>query len=106
MNTETREKIKHFIILYQRAFPGETPTVREVMKYVNVASPSVVHYHIKQLREEGFLDDSSTKITMMRTALITKEQAELFGISWGDLMVEKTNARMNLEREFNYDYDC
>ncbi|MBP1749764.1 MAG: transcriptional repressor, LexA family [Deltaproteobacteria bacterium] len=52
--TNTREHILDFIRTFRRD-NGYSPSVREVASHCGVKSPSVVQYHLEQLREAGLI---------------------------------------------------
>ena len=55
MSQSTREKrILGFIREYREA-RGESPSYREIQKYLGVSSLSTVHYHINKLIDQGYL---------------------------------------------------
>lgn len=52
--TNTRERILEFIRVFRRD-NGYSPSVREVAEQCGVKSPSVVQYHLEQLRDAGLI---------------------------------------------------
>ncbi len=51
---DLRTEIFRFIARWHRA-QGTSPTVREIQKGLQISSPSVVHYHLRQLEEAGLV---------------------------------------------------
>ncbi|OEJ36304.1 LexA family protein [Streptomyces agglomeratus] len=47
---------------------GDTPTVREIGQRVGLASPSSVHYQLKQLEERGLISRSDCRWRPYRLA--------------------------------------
>ena len=58
--TDKRRQILDFIISFQRDH-GYPPSVREIGRYVGLASSATVHDHIDRLAEGGFLVKDPTK---------------------------------------------
>jgi hypothetical protein len=56
MNSETREKIYDFIIVFKRQHDGISPTLREIAANTGISSTAVVSYHIDKLIIEGRLE--------------------------------------------------
>jgi hypothetical protein len=48
----TRERVYQFIVRYKADSGGASPTVREIMRCMNLSSGAVVH-HLTRLQEDG-----------------------------------------------------
>jgi SOS-response transcriptional repressor LexA len=49
----TRERIYAYIIRYKADSGGASPSVREIMRALNLSSTSIVSYHIQALAADG-----------------------------------------------------
>lgn len=47
-----------------------SPTIRELCEIVGKSSPATIHYHLKNLKRDGYIDYDETK---RRTIRIVKE---------------------------------
>ncbi|MDD5938289.1 MAG: transcriptional repressor LexA [Clostridiales bacterium] len=69
--TSKQAEIYDFILQYTRA-NGYPPSVREIGAAVNLKSPSTVHFHLKKLEAEGYIqkaDGKTRAITLPREAV-------------------------------------
>lgn len=69
--TSKQAEIYDFILQYTREY-GYPPSVREIGAAVNLKSPSTVHFHIKKLEAEGYIqkaDGKTRAISLPREAV-------------------------------------
>ena len=69
--TPKQTEIYDFILQYTRQY-GYPPSVREIGFAVNLKSPSTVHFHMKQLEAEGYIqkaDGKTRAISLPREAV-------------------------------------
>ena len=55
---------------------GYPPSVREIGDAVGLKSPSTVHFHLKNLEEEGFIEKGAGKGRALRPLVELEEEAE------------------------------
>ena len=69
--TPKQAEIYDFILQYTRT-QGYPPSVREICAAVHLKSPSTVHFHMKKLEAEGYIqkaDGKTRAITLPREAM-------------------------------------
>ena len=50
-----RTALYDYIVEYKTTHGGETPRLRDMMTETGLASPSVVHYHLRLMADEGLI---------------------------------------------------
>ncbi len=85
---DRKPKILEFLVNFQDEH-GYSPSIREIGRYINVDSTSLVDYYLEQLREEGFIERDkrvSRSIRVLKSLYgdVTQRVGELFSIPiWG-----------------------
>lgn len=75
--TPKQAEIYDFILQYTRT-QGYPPSVREIGAAVHLKSPSTVHFHMKKLEAEGYIqkaDGKTRAITLPREAMTEETEA-------------------------------
>jgi SOS-response transcriptional repressor LexA len=78
MKPSTRERIFRYIVNYKATSGGASPSVREIVRALDLSSTSIVNYHVKALEADGRLvrDGHHLSIPGERWSLSTAETLE------------------------------
>ena len=100
MDEDTEDKIIDFIRLYQQAYPGLSPTYRQIAGQLGLASISTVFYHLDHLEKRGKLERSRGGVqrqgmTLSDTVVVTEIDAVKLGLDWSKLqMIRQVNRQL------------
>lgn len=103
------EDVLDFIKSFQKAYPGVSPSYREIMKAFDIQSTGTVSARIEQLYNEGELEPyrefaGFRGLICSDTALLTKQELENFGVDWKKVKEIQRRNQLSVENfldEFN-----
>jgi predicted transcriptional regulator len=96
LSNQTEKRILQFIQDYQRAYPGQAPTYRQVIDHLNLRSTGTVRYHIDKLVQAGMVNEpqgTHRSLTLRNSVLITEEDAQFLGLDWNKLQTLRDTYR-------------
>lgn len=97
---DTKDKIFEFILLYQQAYPGQTPSYREIMDVLDIRSTRSVSQAVESLVKEGRVvatnQANRSGMVLRDTVLLCKKDAERLGLDWEMLRSVTEASRVKL----------
>lgn len=100
--SERTDAVLKFIRTFQQAYPGLSPTFRQIMEAVDIPSTSTVAYYIEQLTRQGEIEltdrENQHGMVLPDMVILSKKDAIKLGLDWPDLVSRKIQARVRLER--------
>lgn len=95
-----KDKVIQFIETFQIAYPGVSPSYREILDGVGRSSTGSLGAVIERMEANGDLEKydsgSSRSILLPNTVLLTREMAEQMGLDWHKLEAIRDNARQKI----------
>lgn len=100
------EDVLDFIKSFQKAFPGVSPSYREIMKAFDIQSTGTVSSRIEQLYNEGELEPyrefaGFRGLICSDTALLTRKELESLGVDWAKVKKIQEKNKLSTENLLN-----
>jgi SOS-response transcriptional repressor LexA len=102
IDEEREAQILTYIHRFQQAYPGLSPSYREIAAAVDLRSTSTVFYHLRRLAAQGKIEMAAIYqkhhgIGLADTVMVTQADASRLGIDWNQLLVLKYAGRKALK---------
>ena len=95
----TTDEVLGFIRTFQKAFPGISPSYREIMEEFDIHSTGTMNTKMKELEAEGLFEPYSNDgkpnyrgILFHDTVLLTKADADELGLDWNKITTVRKQA--------------
>lgn len=99
------DQILDFILTFQKAYPGVSPSYRDIQVKFGLSSTSTVAKYIEELSADDVLQPFSDHVrglVLSETALLTRQELEQLGIDWSFAQSLRSQSRNELENEYGY----